>query len=93
MGLPYPYQAFETTSQRVVFSFDERSLESLKKLTEQGRFSSMADTVRDSLQISRALQSQAQHGYTEVILRNPDTNQERVLVIPSLQLSTGKSQA
>lgn len=41
-------------TKRVVFSFDERSLESLEKLTEQGRFSSMADTVRESLQISRA---------------------------------------
>ena len=44
-------------TRRVVFSFDERSLESLEKLTEQGRFSSMADTVRESLQISRALQA------------------------------------
>ena len=49
-------------NKRVVFSFDERSLESLEKLTQQGRFSSMADTVRESLQISRALQSQAGQG-------------------------------
>ena len=51
----------------------------------QGRFSSMADTVRESLQISRALQSQANQGFTEVIVRNPETNEERVLVIPTLQ--------
>ena len=42
------------------------------------------DTVRESLQISRALQSQANQGFTEVIVRNPETNEERVLVIPSL---------
>ena len=53
-------------NKRVVFTFDERSLESLQKLTDQGRFSSMADTVRESLQISRALQSQAGQGFTEV---------------------------
>src|SRR6266436_6307830 len=78
-------------TRRVVFSFDERSLESLQKITEQGRFASMADTVRESLQISRALQTQAQQGFTEVILRNPETNQERVLVIPNLQPPAGGS--
>lgn len=77
-------------TRRVVFSFDERSLESLEKLTEQGRFASMADTVRESLQISRALQAQAQQGFTEVIVRNPETDEERVLVIPILQPGSGK---
>jgi hypothetical protein len=79
-------------TRRVVFSFDERSLESLQQLTEQGRFSSMADTVRDSLQISRALQSQAGRGFTEVIVRNPETKEERVLVIPTLQPSSAKAE-
>jgi Arc/MetJ-type ribon-helix-helix transcriptional regulator len=79
-------------TRRVVFSFDERSLESLQQLTEQGRFSSMADTVRDSLQISRALQSQAGRGFTEVLVRNPDTKEERVLVIPTLQPASPKSE-
>jgi|GEM_PF-813605 len=78
-------------NKRVVFSFDERSLESLQKLTEQGRFSSMADTVRESLQISRALQSQAGQGFTEVMVRNPETNEERVIVIPALQAPTAKT--
>ena len=72
------------TTQRVVFTFDERSLESLKKITEQGNFASMAETVRESLQINRALQRQAQNGFTEVVVRNPKTNEERVIVIPSL---------
>lgn len=77
-------------TKRVVFSFDERSLESLQDLTEQGRYSSMADTVRESLQISRALQSQAGQGFTEVMVRNPETDEERVLVIPTLQPSSKK---
>ena len=76
--------------RRVVFSFDDKSFESLEKLKEQGRFGSMADAVRDSLQVTRALQSQAQNGYSEVIVRNPDTNEERVLVIPNLQPGSGK---
>ena len=75
-------------TQRVVFSFDEQSLDSLKRITEQGHFSSMADTVRESLQISRALQVQAEHGFTEVIVRNPETKEERVVVIPNLRPSS-----
>ncbi len=74
-------------TRRVVFSFDERSLDSLKNITEQGHFASMADSVRESLQISRALQVQAGQGYTEVVVRNPETKEERVIVIPSLQPS------
>jgi hypothetical protein len=72
-------------AQRVVFSFDDRSLESLQRLKEQGRFSSMAGAVRESLQISRALQSQAGQGFTEIIVRNPATKEERVLVVPHLE--------
>lgn len=71
-------------SRRVAFTFDERSLSTLEEMTEQGNFSSMADTVRESLQISQALQSQAKHGFTEIVVRNPDTDEERVIIIPHL---------
>lgn len=71
-------------AQRVVFSFDERSLESLQKIKEQGRFASMGEAVRESLQISRALQSQANQGFSEIVVRNPDTKEERVIVVPAL---------
>jgi hypothetical protein len=75
-------------TQRVVFSFDERSLESLQKIKEQGRFTSMGEAVRESLQISRALQSQATQGFSEIVVRNPETREERVIVVPALQVST-----
>ncbi len=75
-------------AQRVVFSFDERSLESLQRIREQGHFSSMADAVRESLQVSRALQSQAEQGFSELVVRNPQTGEERVIVIPNLQPSS-----
>jgi hypothetical protein len=71
-------------TKRLVFTFDERSLESLEKIKQQGRFSSLADTVRQSLQISKALQSQGEQGFKEVVVRNPETKEERVLVIPHL---------
>jgi len=76
-------------TQRVVFSFDERSLESLQQIKDQGRFNSMGEAVRESLQISRALQSQASQGFNEIIVRNPETREERVIVIPAL-LAPGK---
>lgn len=79
-------------THRVVFSFNERSLESLRNLTKDGGFASMADTVRESLQISRALLAQGQQGFTEVIVRNPKTDEERVLVIPNLQTGSSEPQ-
>lgn len=69
--------------QRVVFSFDPHSLEKLKELTEEGHFGSMAEAVRESLQMRRALQRQAKRGFTEIVTRNPDTNEERILVMSS----------
>ena len=79
-------------TQRVVFTFDERSLESLKTMTDQGRYPSMANAVKDSLQITHALQNQAAQGFTEIIVRNPATNDERVIVIPSLTPSSKKEE-
>lgn len=71
-------------THRVVFSFDEKSLESLKKITEEGRFPSMAETVREALMISRALQNQSKQGFVEFVVRNPDTKEERVVVLPEV---------
>jgi hypothetical protein len=75
-------------TQRVVFSFDERSYDSLQQIKDRGRFSSMGEAVRESLQISRALQSQASQGFSEIVVRNPETKEERVIVVPNLQTAT-----
>ncbi len=72
-------------SQRVVFTFDEDSLESLKQVQEQGAFSSMGTAVRDAVHLTEVLQDQAKDGFTEVVVRNPQTNQEKTLVVPSLR--------
>ena len=74
-------------TQRVVFTFDERSLASLKEMVDQGPFPSMAEAVRDSLAVNRAIQNQAKQGYTEVIVRDPETKQERVMILPSVHAS------
>ena len=74
-------------TQRVVFSFDERSYDSLQQLKERGRFSSMGEAVREALQIGRTLQSQSSQGFSEIVVRNPDTKEERVIVVPNLQIA------
>ena len=70
-------------TQRVVFTFDERSLASLREMVEQGQFNSMAEAVRESLAVNRALRNQATQGFTEIVVRDPGTQQERVMVLPS----------
>jgi hypothetical protein len=72
------------SSKRVVFSFDERSYDNLQSLQRKGKFTTMADAVRDSLLITRGLQSQMEQGFTEVVVRNPGTGEERVAIVPSL---------
>ena len=70
---------------RVAFTFDEQSLAGLEEIKKDGNYSCFAETVRDSLQINRALQTQAKKGYNEIIVRHAETGDERVLVIPALQ--------
>jgi hypothetical protein len=67
-------------SKRVTFTFDERNFERMRRIKELGQFSSFADAVRDSLTVNSALQNQASEGFTEVIVRNPKTGDERILV-------------
>ncbi len=78
-------------TQRVVFTFDDRSYESLKNIQERGDFSSMGTAVRESIQLSEILQDQVSQGFSEVVLRNPQTSQEKVLIIPSLHRSARSS--
>ena len=75
-------------NRRVRFTFDEPSLRALEVMTEEGNYDSMVDTIRESLKISRALQTQAKQGFSEITLRNPDTEEKRVIVIPHLQSLT-----
>ncbi|MGI8992624.1 MAG: hypothetical protein ACR2I2_23975 [Bryobacteraceae bacterium] len=72
-------------SQRVVFSFDDSSLESLKQVQNRGDFSSMGTAVREAIQLSEILQDQVAEGFSEIVLRNPKTSKEKSIIIPSLQ--------
>ena len=66
-------------------AFDEKSLASLEQLTHDGGFKTMDDALSESLRLSHTIHSEARDGFTQVVLRNPKTNEERVVVVPSLQ--------
>jgi Arc/MetJ-type ribon-helix-helix transcriptional regulator len=79
-------------SKRILFTFDPRSHQNLRELTEAGDFPSASDAVRDALRVARSLQDQARLGFTEVVVRNPVTNQEKVMVLPSSSLPPSHSE-
>ena len=66
--------------KRVIFTFAPESLSALEQIQETGGYSSLAETVKDSLQILWVLQKQAKQGYTELIVRNPKTDAEKVVL-------------
>ncbi len=70
--------------KRVVFTFDEGSYKYLKDMAEERHSGSMAEALRASLAVRKALQSQAIKGFSEVIVRNPDTGKERVMAASAL---------
>jgi len=73
-------------TKRVAFTFDERSFKTLEEMTEEGQYSSMAECVRESLQITQILSELAGQGFSQLAVRRPGTNMERVIVVPRLSL-------
>lgn len=67
-------------TRRLSFIFDEHIFAITKDLTEAGHYASMADMMREVLIISHAIRYQVQQGFTELVVRNPDTKEERVIV-------------
>ncbi|ULH17376.1 hypothetical protein MF271_19490 (plasmid) [Deinococcus sp. KNUC1210] len=73
-------------TKRVAFTFDETSLRTLEQMTEEGKYTSMADCVRESLQITRALSTLAGHGFSELHVRNQHTSEDIEIVVPRFRL-------
>jgi len=87
------HEVHTMASQRVVFSFDEDSLQTLTSVKERGGFPSLGMAVRESIQLSDFLQNLVDKGFSEIIVKNPDTNQEKTIVISSLQKLANKKSA
>ena len=78
-------------SRRVDFIFDAGSYNLLRTITKELNFGSEAVTIREALRIVRALQKQASEGYSDVIVENPNTFEQRKLVIEFLDQVTTKT--
>ena len=66
-------------TRRIVFTFDERALESAKTLQRDRKHNSLAETVRESISILLALENQRSQGFSELSVRNPDNGKERFI--------------
>ncbi|MBV8895788.1 MAG: hypothetical protein JO051_04700 [Acidobacteriaceae bacterium] len=62
-------------------------------MKERGGFPSLGMAVRESIQLSDFLQNLVDKGFSEIIVKNPDTNQEKTIVISSLQKLANKKSA
>jgi len=73
-------------TRQVVFTFDEDSIRTLEEMTEEGQYSCMAECVKESLQITQLFSGLARKGFTQVVMRRPGSDTERVLVVPRLEM-------
>lgn len=67
-------------SKRIVFTFEQSAYEDLVALKASTKAKSLASVVREGLRLAKAYQAQSEAGYTEKIVRNPETNKERTLI-------------
>ena len=81
----------QNSSKRIVFTFGPKNMGSLETVKEKGNFSSLGSAVRESILVNEVLHNQAAEGFTEVVVRNPKTKQEKTIVIPSMQESGANS--
>lgn len=65
---------------RLNMIFDDYFMGLLNSLTTEGHYTSKADVIREALATCYAVRSQMKRGYTELVVRNPETGQERVIV-------------
>ena len=75
----------ESPPVRVIFTFDKVSYSQLERLGESLGFRSKAETVRAALRLAYSLKDQVEKGFSEVVVRNPTTRAERILVIDFLE--------
>ena len=53
-------------------------------MKDAGAYSSMSDAARSAIKLARELQRQAEDGYTEIVVRNPETRDEKVVLVTDL---------
>lgn len=71
--------------KKVIFTFSNNNLEILHKISQEGGFDDLTETINEGLKILRCLQQQAKEGYSEILVINPDTNETRNIISDHLK--------
>lgn len=67
--------------KRVVFNFDEQSLKRLQSIAKDLNYKSPAGVVGDAVAVFDAIAKTHKQGFTELVVRNPNTNKEREIIL------------
>ena len=62
--------------RRVIFTIDVEALSAIEQIQVDGGYADLTETIKDSLMILRAIQTQSKQGFTDLVTRNPDTGDE-----------------
>jgi hypothetical protein len=71
--------------RRVVFTFDDGSLASLRRVTENGGFSEMGAALREAIVRDEALLDEVELGFSELFVRNTQAGKEKRVIVPFLE--------
>ena len=66
-------------NKRVVLSFDAVAYGNLEELRKRRGLNSAAEAIKDALVVRTMLERQAEQGFSQVMVRDPDTNKIRPL--------------
>jgi len=81
-------------STEIAFDYDADSLALHRRITARGGHSSMGVALRESIVVQEALQDAVLEGFTELLVRKPETlssffldtpRREKEIIVPSLQ--------
>ncbi|KKM85703.1 hypothetical protein LCGC14_1286450 [marine sediment metagenome] len=70
--------------RRIKFDFDEVSFRTLDKLRILNGYSTLGESVRDCIKIFANIDEQSRKGFSEVILRNPNTGEQLRLEVDKI---------
>jgi hypothetical protein len=74
-----------TKTRRVTFSFGDVSHEDLSKMVKQGGFTGMEKPQNSFIHHHLCFPKPEPTGEKEIIVRNPETGEERIIVVPTFE--------
>jgi len=78
-------RSMNMAANRVDLAFDDASFDLLTAMTEKFGLGTHARTLREALRILHALQTHAEEGFSDVLVENPKTFDQRKLRIEFLE--------